>query len=203
MKIKDLLGEAEAQAVIKDYKPGQSLSMVDPVTDTLTMVDLKKNPTAVGTDEEGKLKYDPTPDAGAATPGATPTVPKPGDKVSIDVSATEGQDDQIDNMFDKWMNSEYAPMDDDSGNDEAVFIKALNFAADSMDNRSDSESLAYKLADRFHGSGMPDDEQTDVIDRLDESAYITALAKRVSGTNVAEKTKSNKDVFDIKRLAGL
>ena len=42
MKIKEILGE-QAAMVVKDFKPGQSLSMVDPATDTMTTVDLKKN----------------------------------------------------------------------------------------------------------------------------------------------------------------
>lgn len=205
MKIKDILGEAEAQAVIKDYKPGQSLSMVDPATDTLTVVDLKKNPTAVATDPEGNLTYDPTPTAtGAPTTGGQPTMPKPGDKVNINIAATEATDDsELDDIFSKWMNSEFAPMDDDSGDDDAVFQKALHFAADALDNRSDSESLAYKLADMFHGSGMPDDGSAEEINRFDESSYITALAKRVAGTDAKVNKNPSKDVFDIKKLAGL
>ncbi len=205
MKIKELLGEAGgAVATVKDYKPGQSLSFTDQEGSTMTTIDLKKNPMAVKPDEQGNLTYDPTPDTQAAVPGQSqaPEI-KPGAQIQIDTSTTEAQDGEIENLFGKWMNSEYAPMDDESGDNEAVFIKALNFAADNLNNRSDSESLAYKLADKFHGSGMPDDEETKVIDRLDESAYITALAKRVSGTTVSAKKTSNKDVFDIKKLAGL
>lgn len=205
MKIKDILGEAEAQAVIKDYKPGQSLSMVDPATDTLTVVDLKKNPTAVATDPEGNLTYDPTPTTtGAPTTGGQPTMPKPGDKVNIDIAATEASDENIDNMFNSWMNSEYAPMDDDSGDDEVVFQKALHFAANALGNRSDSETFAYKLADMFHGSGMPEDElDSELEKKLDETDYITALAKRVAGTDTKVNKTPSKAVFDIKKLAGL
>ncbi len=205
MKIKELLGEAGGSvATVKDYKPGQSLSFTDQEGSTMTTIDLKKNPMAVKPDEQGNLTYDPTPDSQAAVPGQSqaPEI-KPGAQIQIDTSTTEAQDGEIENLFGKWMNSEYAPMDDESGDNEAVFIKALNFAADNLNNRSDSESLAYKLADKFHGSGMPDDEETKVIDRLDESAYITALAKRVSGATVAAKKTTNKDVFDIKKLAGL
>jgi hypothetical protein len=39
-------------------------------------------------------------------------------------------------------------------------------------------------------------------ERMDESAIITALARRVAGTEAKAKTKS-KEVFDIKKLAGL
>jgi hypothetical protein len=39
--------------------------------------------------------------------------------------------------------------------------------------------------------------------RMDEFAYITGLAKRVSGTDAKVTKSAAKDVFDIKRLAGL
>lgn len=39
--------------------------------------------------------------------------------------------------------------------------------------------------------------------RMDEFAYVTGLAKRVSGTDAKVTKSAAKDVFDIKRLAGL
>lgn len=65
----------------------------------------------------------------------------PGDKLN----------ESLQKAFDSWMNSEYAPYDDDSGDYNEVFRKALHFAADHLDNRSDSESLASKLTSMFHG----------------------------------------------------
>lgn len=204
MKIKDILGEAGAVATIKDYKPGQSLSFTDQEGSTMTTVDLKKNPMAVKPNEQGELTYDPTPDSTAATPGQaqTPEI-KPGAQIQIDTATTEGSGDEIEGMFSDWMNSEYAPYDDDSGDDKAVFIKALNFVADRMDNRSDSESYAYKLADMFHGSGTSEEDEIPQPSRMDESAYITALAKRVAGTDAKVSKSANKSIADIRKLAGL
>lgn len=205
MKIKDILGEAGAVATIKDYKPGQSLSFTDQEGATMTTIDLKKNPMAVKPDAQGNLTYDPTPDTQAEVPGQTqaPEI-KPGAQINIDTATTEGSGDKVEELFSDWMNSEYAPYDDDSGDDKAVFIKALNFVADRMDNRSDSESYAYKLADMFHGSGMSDDEdEMPTPSRMDESAYITALAKRVAGTDAKASKSANKSIADIRKLAGL
>lgn len=206
MKIKDILGEADgAVATIKDYKPGQSLSFTDPAGSTMTTVDLKKNPMAVKPDEQGNLTYDPTPDTQAGVPGQAkaPEI-KPGAQIQIDTATTEGSSDKMEELFSDWMSSEYAPFDDDSGDDKTVFIKALNFVADRMDNRSDSESFAYKLADMFHGSGMSDEEdEMPQPSRMDESAYITALAKRVVGTDSKVSKSANKSIADIRKLAGL
>jgi hypothetical protein len=92
MKIKELIGE-DATAVIKDYKPGQMVSIVDPATDTMTTVDLKKNPMALKPNDQGQLVYDPTPDnaAGASGTGEKPAAEiKPGAQVSIDTATSEG-----------------------------------------------------------------------------------------------------------------
>ena len=204
MKIKDILGEAGAVATIKDYKPGQSLSFTDQEGATMTTIDLKKNPMAVKPDAQGNLTYDPTPDTQAEVPGQSqaPEI-KPGAQINIDTATTEGSGDEIEGMFSDWMSSEYAPYDDDSGDDKAVFIKALNFVADRMDNRSDSESYAYKLADMFHGSGTSEEDEMPQPSRMDESAYITALAKRVAGTDAKVSKSANKSIADIRKLAGL
>ena len=72
----------------------------------------------------------------------------------VDTSVQEGADP--DELFDQWMNSEYAPFDDDSGDDKVVFDKALRFL-DGQVPEDDIESYAEELADRFHG-GTYDDE---------------------------------------------
>lgn len=65
--------------------------------------------------------------------------------------------ESTEHAFHSWMNSEYSPMSDESGDDAAVFNKALHFAAQHLNNRSDSEYLAHKLAHMYHGSGDPDE----------------------------------------------
>jgi len=72
----------------------------------------------------------------------------------VDGTVQEGTD--IDKMFDQWMNSEDAPMDDESGDERAVFTKAMRFLNGQVPE-DDIESYAEELADRFHG-GTYDDE---------------------------------------------
>ena len=72
----------------------------------------------------------------------------------VDTTVQEGR--SPDELFNQWMNSEYAPFDDDSGDDKVVFDKALRFL-DGEVPEDDIESYAEELADRFHG-GTYDDE---------------------------------------------
>jgi len=74
----------------------------------------------------------------------------------VDTDVREGPETDPDELFNQWMNSEYAPMDDDSGDDKVVFDKALRFL-DGEVPEDDIESYAEELADRFHG-GTYDDE---------------------------------------------
>jgi hypothetical protein len=87
----------------------------------------------------------------------------------VDTSVQEGPETDPDELFNQWMNSEYAPFDDDSGNDKVVFDKALRFL-DGQVPEDDIESYAEELADRFHG-GTYDDEGGDTDD-----AYALASA---------------------------
>ncbi len=63
----------------------------------------------------------------------------------------------MERVYHDWMNSEYAPQDDESGDDDAVFMKALHFL-DGKTKRPDIEYFAHKLAHMYHGSGEPDDD---------------------------------------------
>ena len=75
----------------------------------------------------------------------------------VDTSVQEGPETDLDELFNQWMNSEYAPFDDDSGDDKVVFDKALRFL-DGEVPEDDIESYAEELADRFHGGTYDDDE---------------------------------------------
>jgi hypothetical protein len=222
MKIKEILGE-EASMVVKDFKPGETLSMVDPTTDTMTVVDLKKNPGALKTTDQGEFSYDPTPDAGAPGEPKQPEL-KPGAQIQIDTATAEGFSSDVDMKLHNIAKSE----------DEEMVIDAMNGLLggdlqdaigdirdkilDSMDYEDrdrviDDENLMAQLildkivADYSDGDmdseGMSPGTALDVKnERMDESAIITALARRVAGTAVKSETKS-KEVFDIKKLAGL
>ena len=74
----------------------------------------------------------------------------------VDTAVQEDPKTDPDELFNQWMNSEYAPFDDDSGDDKVVFDKALRFL-DGQVPEDDIESYAEELADRFHGGTYDDD----------------------------------------------
>lgn len=258
MKIREILGE-EASMVVRDFKPGQSLSMVDPATDTMTVVDLKKNPTALKTNDQGEISYDPTPDGAAPGEPKQPEL-KPGAQIQVDTTTSEGFASDVDMELHQIAKSEDIEELVDAigglkGSDVAIKLEDMmsdladKLASKGMDkviNDEDKmlELLMDKIADEY-GDGdfdLPFEPDSNVSDkdqfgntikhkarhlarmgmnkvmgregmapgtaldvkneRMDESAIITALARRVAGTEVKTTVKS-KEVFDIKKLAGL
>lgn len=63
----------------------------------------------------------------------------------------------MERVYSDWMNSEHAPTDDESGDNDAVFMKALHFL-DGKTKRPDIEYFAHKLAHMYHGSHDPEDD---------------------------------------------
>jgi hypothetical protein len=246
MKIKEILGE-EASMVVKYFKPGQSLSMVDPATDTMTVVDLKKNPGALQTNDQGEFMFDPTPDTGAPGEPKQPEI-KPGAQIKVDTTTSEGFSSEVDMELHSIAQAE----------DEEMVIDAMNGLMggelqdaindmkdeilDGMDDEErdrvidDEDKMVELLLDKIiaqYGEGdddLPFEPDSDVSDkdqfgntikhkarhlarmgmnkvmgregmapgtaldvkneRMDESAIITALARRVAGTEVKSQTKS-------------
>jgi hypothetical protein len=224
MKIKEILGE-EASMVVKDFKPGQTLSMVDPTTDTMTVVDLKKNPGALKTNDQGEFSYDPTPDAGAPGEPKQPEL-KPGAQIQIDTATAEGFDSDVDvelqkiaNAGDDGYNMIQDGLDGLMGSETQTALQDM-YDSVSRERRlhpdDDFEEIVSNMLDLIdqdygdsdadqpdRAEGMAPGTALDVKnERMDESAIITALARRVAGTEAKAKTKS-KEVFDIKKLAGL
>jgi hypothetical protein len=255
MKIKEILGE-EASMVVKDFKPGQTLSMVDPATDTMTVIDLKKNPGALKTTDQGEFSYDPTPDAGAPGEPKQPEL-KPGSQIKVDTATSEGMSDvdlELRNIVRSGDEEELIDaISGLKGNDIALALEDImanladELAAKGMNDVINDEDkmielLMDKLVDEYGDDDLPFEPDSNVSDkdqfgntikhkarhlarmgmnkvmgregmspgtaldvkneRMDESAIITALARRVAGTEAKAKTKS-KEVFDIKKLAGL
>jgi hypothetical protein len=222
MKIKEILGE-EASMVVKDFKPGETLSMVDPTTDTMTVIDLKKNPGALKTTDQGEFSYDPTPDAGAPGEPKQPEL-KPGTQIQI--ATAEGFDSDVDvelqkiaNAGDDGYNMIQDGLDGLMGSETQTVLQDM-YDSVSRERRlhpdDDFEEIVSNMLDLIdqdysdsdadqpdRSEGMAPGTALDVKnERMDESAIITALARRVAGTEAKAKTKS-KEVFDIKKLAGL
>jgi hypothetical protein len=246
MKIRDIIGE-EAKMVVKDFKPGVSLSMVDPATDTMTTVDLKKNPTAVQTDPEGKFMYDPTPDSAAPGEPKQPEL-KPGAEIAIDTTIEEdpGVPYYVDvstpgkpmaktggrgltAIVPSKLWTEITPDIEQKADRQGFRKVTLQFAGKTFigleggDKNLGSKIIVSPKDYQFlssvqDGVSRPTDPKGTLqtmpmkpgqpkgtlqnLERMDESAIITALARKIAGTEVKVNTKS-KEVFDIKKLAGL
>jgi hypothetical protein len=206
MKIKELLGEAGAVATIKDYKPGQTLSFADPTGSTMTTIDLKKNPMAVKPDDQGKLTYDPTPDAQADVPGQSqaPEI-KPGAEIQIDTATTEEQSpDEAGRIFRGASVDVYKRP---TGQFEVVLDQGLSSSVlDTFNNAEEAISMAKQIDSEEMKVGMEMEPSIRVNESRNnaEVNYITEMAKRITKVPVKETVvNSNKAVFDIKRLAGL
>ena len=72
---------------------------------------------------------------------------------------------EVEHHHDEWMNSEHAPYDSDSGNDNKVHKKALNYLSSTNVPKEKHEKLAMHIANKFHGS--------DIHEEYEEDEYAT------------------------------
>ncbi len=79
----------------------------------------------------------------------------------------------IDRLYGHWMNSEDAPMDDDSGDYNSVYKKAVSFL-DGRVNPKYVDNFANALTSYFHGED--DLEPMNVGDELDETTPIGTVS---------------------------
>jgi len=96
-----------------------------------------------------------------------PTVEIPkvtsGEQVNIQTTSEEYEaEGQHDISLDSWMNSEYAPFDDDSGDYKTVHHKARNFLHGKV-HPHDLDSHADRLSREFHGENDMDETHHDTI----------------------------------------
>jgi hypothetical protein len=87
---------------------------------------------------------------------ADPSSLKPGAIVNSDTTTSEEIDDDerhpdTQKHYHDWMNSEYAPYDDDSGDHNAVHNKAIHFLHSRGVHPGDIEFHAHHMAHKFHG----------------------------------------------------
>jgi hypothetical protein len=150
MKIKDILGEdgaIETGTVAGDPKDGKVAV---------------KTANGETTLDQSQIKTDP------ATGKLTAEVPKTttGSQIAlktVDQATSEaaGEDEHPSHAhFHDWMNSEYAPHDSDSGDENKVHFKALKFLHSRGVHPGDMEYHASHMARKFH-SGM--DEESSVF----------------------------------------
>lgn len=89
---KEGVEEAVAAGKLTNIQPGVAAE-IDHGNGTKTQIDLKKNPSALSKDAQGKLTLNAKPVTAPGTPGTTANTPKIGDKVEI---ATQ---EEIDNVL--------------------------------------------------------------------------------------------------------
>jgi hypothetical protein len=102
-------------------------------------------------------------------PEMDPTAIKAGAVVSTGSEATSEDYDEEDEHpdttkhYNNWMSSEHAPHDSDSGDENAVFHKALHFLAGKA-HPGDMEYHAHHMTKKFHGGhGALDEKHHDTI----------------------------------------
>ena len=144
MKIKDILGEDDVTVAGISGDKAKLSNGQEIDAKTLTP----------DTDHPGEFK----------APVTDPNAIKPGAKINMGSEQTEshGEDEEHPGHkhYDDWMNSEYAPYDDDSGDDNAVFHKALRFLKSRV-HPGDMEYHAHHMTNKFHGGDI--DEESGVF----------------------------------------
>ena len=136
MKIKDILGEEDV---------------------TITGVAGDKAKLSNGQEIDAKtLTPDSEHPGEFKAPETDPNALKPGAKVNMGDDATSESHDEEDHPghkhYDDWMHSEHAPHDDDSGDENKVFQKAINFLSHRPDiHPGDIEYHAHHMTNKFHG----------------------------------------------------
>lgn len=110
------------------------------------------------------LTPDPDHPGQYSAPSMNPDAIKPGAVVNTDTTSENIEDDEHPGHkhYNDWMNSEHAPHDDDSGDDNAVFDKAVHFLHARGVHPGDIEFHAHHLINKFHGGNM--DEEHDTIE---------------------------------------
>ena len=187
MKIKDIVMREEDEMKIKavsgnDVTLDQGGQEIKTTTDALT-------PSA---DKPGSFTMKP----------ADPNQMKPGASVTSAETPESMGDEESHNShpghkhYDDWMNSEYAPYDDDSGDENKVFRKALHFLA-GREHPGNMEYHAHHMTNKFHGGGDDMDEESSVFPSrnpgtpaaADAAAQANAPAKPVQSVYPSRNTQ--------------
>lgn len=148
MKIKEILGEDSAVTVSAVAGDKAKLSNGQEI-DAKTLTPDTQHP--------GQFKA-PEMDPNAIKPGA---VVNTGDDATQESQGDEEHPGH--KHYDDWMSSEHAPTDDDSGDENTVFHKALHFLQ-GREHPANMEYHAHHMTNKFHGmSGEMDEDHKDTI----------------------------------------
>lgn len=108
---------------------------------------------------------------------------------------------EISMLYDDWMSSEYAPMDDEAGDDRAVMQKAAAFLDGQVDPEH-LEDIAEILTKQYHGGDF-DESSSDIGgDPTDE--FIKDIEESRPGRDMREsKSADDKLLEKMRTIAGL
>lgn len=105
----------------------------------------------------------------------------------------EGQMNQVSMFYDDWINSEYAPMDDEAGDDNAVMAKAKAFLRGEVVPEK-IDAIAQILTQQYHGGDFNEGKNEQLDEFLPALAAVGgALARGVVGAGVRAKIASELD----------
>ena len=159
MKIKDVLGENK-----------KSIAQMDEDGVTVAGVSGDKAKLSNGQEVDAMLLSPDTQHPGQFTmPEMDPAAIKPGSVVNTgdEQQTSEEVGDEEEHPghkhYNDWMNSEYAPQDDDSGDDNRVHIKAIHFLHSKGVHPGDMEYHATHMAHKFHNSGIDEGTHRDLV----------------------------------------
>lgn len=104
-------------------------------------------------------------------------------------------------LYDDWLSSEYAPMDDEAGDDNAVMQKAAAFLDGQVDPEK-LEDIAVLLTKEYHGGDF-EESNTDIGgDATDE--YIKDVEEPRSARGIREATSADDALLEkMRTIAGL
>jgi hypothetical protein len=142
MKIKDIVRESEV--TLKPLAGAQEVDIDGKAVGTAT------TPAAAQAISDLAKKGEFTP----AADGAQPT------SEEYDEEEHPGH-----KHYNDWMNSEYAPHDDDSGDDNKVFHKAIHFLNARGVHPGNIEYHAHHMSHKFHGGMDEEQPEPDTIEQ--------------------------------------
>ena len=99
--------------------------------------------------------------------------------------------------FDKWNQSENAPMDDDSGDDKAVNAKAMSYLSGSNVPKDKHEAVASKMVDMFHG--MKEETNSEAREKIQAVPRKMSLARAANSIMNRQQTIEKQVIDEAKR----
>ncbi len=99
--------------------------------------------------------------------------------------------------YDKWNQSEDAPMDDDSGDEKAALAKAMSYLSGSNVPKDKHEAVASKMTDMFHG--MKEETNSEAREKIQAVPRKMSLARAANSIMNRQQTIEKQVIDEAKR----